>query len=41
MTAALNYLSRITDRFFESRMQRAACRISTASRHLNVADRSR
>jgi hypothetical protein len=28
MTAALNYLSRITDAIFESRMQRAACRIS-------------
>ena len=41
MTAALNYLSRMTEQFFESRMQRAACRITTATRRLNVADRNR
>jgi hypothetical protein len=28
MTAALNYLSRITDEIFESRMRRAAQKIS-------------
>jgi hypothetical protein len=29
MTAALNYLSRMTDEIFESRMRRAAHRITT------------
>jgi len=29
MTAALIYLSRMTDELFSSQMQRAACRIAT------------
>jgi hypothetical protein len=28
MTAALKYLSRMTDQIFETQMQRAACKIS-------------
>jgi hypothetical protein len=32
MTAALKYLSQKTDEFFESRMQRAACRIASRER---------
>jgi len=31
MTATLEYLSRLTDRFFEAQMRRAARRISTQS----------
>jgi hypothetical protein len=40
MTAAMEYLSRMTDKFFESQMQRAACRITTASTRLKVARRN-
>jgi hypothetical protein len=40
MTAALEYLSRMTDKFFESQMQRAACRITTASTRLKVVRRN-
>jgi hypothetical protein len=36
MTAAMEYLSRMTDKFFESQMRRAACRITTASTRLRV-----